>query len=321
MLGHANSNPFQKNYPGREINVDAWAILRGRTPQHALLKQICSVGHSISKRRPLYLTPAQLASIDADPIVKNLTQKLQGLEPDSPHYAETRRELRNTKQTLRRKCRQQVRAEWTDTQAVEDIELQLQGADFAKFVPIDDRRCQLPAQKRLLAALTAPAETTLEGYYRRRDNAIEAMAAYCHVQEGPSARRTAHRTVHRLGAALIGSPPRSSACSPVCKLPEESPIDLAALSVFVKDAKERPRRCFLCVGAALSREPDDPSVQGLIREFYTSSDLTKHFRRRHLDQLSPGVKPVCLVCELVLSSKMHLQTHALLVHGTLSRDK
>jgi hypothetical protein len=31
------------------------------------------------------------------------------------------------------------------------------------------------------------------------------------------------------------------------------------------------------------------------------------------------VKPVCLVCSLDLSNKMHLQTHAMQVHGTWSR--
>jgi hypothetical protein len=319
MLGHASSDPFRKHYLGREINVDTWAILRGRTPQQALLKQICSVGHSISKRRPLHLTPEQSASIDEHPLVKNLTEKLQGLQPGSQRYAETRRELRNMRQTLKRTRRQQVRAEWTESQAVEDIERQLQGAGFAESVRIDVRRPQLPAQQRLLAALTAPVETTLEGYYRRRNNAIEATAAYCHVQEGPSVRRAAHRTTRGAGAASIEAPTRSRACSPVCKPSEETPAVLAAMSVFVEDAKGRPRRCFLCVGEALSREPDDPSVQGLIHEFYTSSDLTKHFQRRHLDQLSPGVKPVCLVCALTLSNKTHLQTHALQVHGTVTR--
>jgi hypothetical protein len=251
--------------------------------------------------------------------VRNLTQKLQGLRPGSPRYQETRRELRNTKQTLKRTRRQQVRAEWTDSQAVEDIERQLQGAGFAEFVRINVPRPQLPAQKRLLAALTAPEETTLEGYYRRRHNAIEAIAAYCHVQEGPSVRRAANRTAGGAGAASIGAPTRNRACSHVCKSSEETPALLAAMSVFVEDAKGRPRRCFLCVGEALCREPDDPSVQGLIHEFYTSSDLTKHFQRRHLDHLSPGVKPVCLVCSLDLSNKMHLQTHAMQVHGTWSR--
>lgn len=57
MLGHASSDPFRKHYLGHEINVDTWAILRGRDPQQALLKQIYNVGHSISKRRQLYLTP------------------------------------------------------------------------------------------------------------------------------------------------------------------------------------------------------------------------------------------------------------------------
>ncbi|KND85610.1 hypothetical protein TOPH_09291, partial [Tolypocladium ophioglossoides CBS 100239] len=61
-LDHANSNPFQKHYLGREVCADTWAILRGQKPQQALIRQACSTGHSISKRRPTDLTPEQAAS-------------------------------------------------------------------------------------------------------------------------------------------------------------------------------------------------------------------------------------------------------------------
>ncbi|KAJ9129592.1 hypothetical protein NKR23_g12505, partial [Pleurostoma richardsiae] len=91
-----------------------------------------------------------------------------------------------------------------------------------------------------------------------------------------------------------------------------------ATSVFVKDEKERPRRCFLCVGAALALEPDHPLVEDLIHEFYTPSDLSKHFRRKHPKVLATDTKPECRVCDIALSHKMHLQNQALLVHGTVS---
>ncbi|KAJ9130381.1 DUF3435 domain protein, partial [Pleurostoma richardsiae] len=156
MLGHANSNPFQKHYLGREICADPWALLRGRTPQQALVKQSCSVAYSISKRRPLNLTAEQSASVLTHPLVRKLISELRALRPDSARYLNTRRKLRNAKQTLRRELRERIRDEWTDEQAVDDIRRQLRGIGFAEPIAADAaRRPQLPAQKRLVAALTA----------------------------------------------------------------------------------------------------------------------------------------------------------------------
>ncbi|KAJ9155215.1 hypothetical protein NKR23_g2127 [Pleurostoma richardsiae] len=75
---------------------------------------------------------------------------------------------------------------------------------------------------------------------------------------------------------VIG-PPQLTVSEP----PQDSPVVLTATSVFVKDEKERPRRCFLCVGAALALEPDHPLVEDLIHQFYILSDLSKHFRRKY----------------------------------------
>ncbi|KAI8170245.1 hypothetical protein K4K49_004655 [Colletotrichum sp. SAR 10_70] len=68
VMGHANSDPFRKHYLGRHVRVDLWGILRGQKPQHAIVKQACSISHSISKRRPIDLTAAQVASISTHPL-------------------------------------------------------------------------------------------------------------------------------------------------------------------------------------------------------------------------------------------------------------
>ena len=60
---------------------------------------------------------------------------------------------------------------------------------------------------------------------------------------------------------------------------------MAVISVFIKREKDRPRRYFLYIGEALLLEPDDPYVEKLIHEFYTSGDLTKHFKRKHLSNI------------------------------------
>ncbi|KAH8652841.1 C2H2 finger domain protein [Ilyonectria robusta] len=306
-LDHNSSVPFQKHYLGRQLRLDTWAIIRGQRPQQALLKQACSIGHANSKRRPTDLTAEQAASVNTYPRIRKLTEQVRRLPPGSKKRQDTVRTLRNEKQRLKRELLQRIKDAWTDEQAVDDIQSQLQGRGFSKPMAVD-ATCppQRPAQKRLVEALTAPVDNTLEGYHRRRDNLIDAIVAYCSVVEGRTARRT--------NVSAAKEPLSSSHCGPS----EDSPVGIAVLSVFVKNEKERPRRCFLCIGAALSLEPNDPRVSELTHEFYTSGDLSKHFRRRHLNQLPDNTPSRCEVCDLDLQHKMHVQNHAMKVHGTVS---
>ena len=64
----------------------------------------------------------------------------------------------------------------------------------------------------------------------------------------------------------------------------------AVMSVFIKKEEDRLRRYFLYVGEALLLEPDNPYVKKLIHKFYTSGDLTKHFKRKHLLNIQEGDK-------------------------------
>ncbi|KAJ0329333.1 hypothetical protein COL922a_012866 [Colletotrichum nupharicola] len=247
-MGHGSSDPFQRHYLGRNISADLWGILRGQRPQQALMKQSCSIGHSMSKRRPIDLTPDQSASVATHPTIRELTRALRELPLGSKQYKEAKRAIRNEKQRLRRELKQKIRDEWTNKQATDDIERQIQGVGFAEPATGGACRPQGPAQKRLLAKLTTPVVTTLEGQYRRRDDAIDAVSAYCFVQEGCTA---------------MGLPP-----------------------------------------------DDEDRLDDLTREFYTSNDLTKHFRQ--------GDNIECKVCVMTLDHKMHLQNHAFKIHGTVS---
>ncbi|CCF42280.1 C2H2 finger domain-containing protein [Colletotrichum higginsianum] len=305
VLGHASSEPFRHHYLGREIGADLWGILRGQRPQQALIKQSGSIGHSISRRRPTDLTQEQSASIATHPTIRRLKAALRRLPPRSKAYRDARREINNEKQRLRRELKQTIIHEWTDNQAVDDIERQLRGDSFTKPAVADTCRPQGPAQKRLLAALTAPLIATLEDQYKRRDNAIDAVSAYCLVQEGC----TTHRPRSQSKDSLPKTPSSGS---------EVSPLSLATLSVYARNKTERPRRCFLCIGQAHCLLPDDPRVDNLIQEFYSSNSLTRHFKRKHLSKMKADDKIECKVCKMPLVHRMHLQRHAFEVHGTVS---
>lgn len=305
-MDHANSVPLQRHYLGREIDKDLFSILRGIKSQHALVKQSCSVGHSISKRRPVDLTPEQSASVNTHPLIRRLTLKLWTLRKGSRECIEAHQTRRREKQRLRRELKQQIRDNWTAEQAVDDIERQLDGLGFAEPAPDTSCRPQRPAQKRLMEVLKAPAATDLEGQYQRRDAAIDAITLYCTVQEGPTLPQRSSASTKRLRGSPGSDPPLKSL------------LQAAVMSLFVKDERERPRRCFVCVGAALSLPPDDPRIEELTHEFYTPGDLSKHFRRRHLSTLQANDSSECRVCDMTLEHKMHLQNHAHLVHGTVS---
>ncbi|KJZ72256.1 hypothetical protein HIM_08398 [Hirsutella minnesotensis 3608] len=305
-LDHANSNPFQRHYLGREVCADTWAVLRRQEPQQALVRQACSVGHSKSKRRPIDLTSEQAASVNTDPFVKRLQRELRQYRQGSKKYLEIRRQLKNAKQTLKRKLKHKIREEWTTKQAVDDIEQQLQGIGFAKNPTVKGSLCsQRPAQGKLLEAINAPLGRDLNDQYRRRDNAINAIITYCMVEEGLTIRRP---------QTLLEPADRKHHDDPSLG----RPIYDALLSVFVKAKKDRPRRCFICVGKAQTLSPDDGTVADLLREFYTPGDVSKHFRRKHLANLHGDECIKCPACDLSLDHSEHLRNHALRVHGIVS---
>ncbi|KJZ68625.1 hypothetical protein HIM_11984 [Hirsutella minnesotensis 3608] len=254
-------------------------------------------------------TPAsteQAASVNTDPLVKRLQRELRQYRQGSKKYLEARRQLKNAKQTLKRKLKHKIREEWTTKQAVDDIEQQLQGIGFAKHPTVKGSLCsQRPAQGKLLEAINAPLGRDLNDQYRRRDNAINAIITYCMVEEGLTVRRP--QTLLELADRKHHDDPSLG-----------SPIYDALLSVFVKTKKDRPRRCFICVGKAQTLSPDDGTVAELLREFYTPGDVSKHFRRKHLANLHGDERIKCPACDLSLDHSEHLRNHALRVHGIVS---
>jgi hypothetical protein len=72
-----------------------------------------------------------------------------------------------------------------------------------------------------MKALQAPVFETLEGQYQRRDNAIEAIVAYCSIEEGP--------TVRSCRMSSTTSVSRENGNEPS----EDDPLFLVTMSVFL----------------------------------------------------------------------------------------
>lgn len=79
---------------------------------------------------------------------------------------------------------------------------------------------------------------------------------------------------------------------------------------------ENIRKCFICVGKALTIPPAEPLFNTLCNDFYNRSVLGRHFTNVHLNRLSDDNQTEYPICTgVILQDKMHLQNYAEVVHG------
>ena len=111
-------------------------------------------------------------------------------------------------------------------------------------------------------------------------------------------------------AARLRRRPSTGKASPIpVKEVWHQALDKAKLSVY---QKKRPMICFLCLGN------QNLPMSKRIYSFSTPSDLSKHFQRKHISNLKEGEEITCNLCKISLQHKMHLQNHAMKIHGTVS---
>ncbi|KAI0971910.1 C2H2 finger domain protein [Xylaria arbuscula] len=295
-----NSDTFQKHYLSRNVCADLWAVHMDRVPQHALLQEAVSHGSSRSSRRPVALTAEQSQSINEMPKIVRLAEKLRGLRRRTLEYGAARRALDAAKNKASKDLLATIRQEWTEKQGVEDINRQIRGEGFA---PVENRitRPMSSQQRWLVEAITASLICDLPTQRHRRTEVIRAIVSYCSVEEA-----------FATGVVKSAPPP-----PPPVEVQEPDPIQSLRQSVIVKSENEKLLRCFVCVGKALlTLSLDDSKMNNYCRHFYSTTDLTRHFRRTHLSKLEPNDKTECPICyRFALINKKHLQRHAQDVHG------
>lgn len=320
VLDHApHSDTFQKHYLNRHVTVDVWAIQCGNTPQQALIEQAASHGHSRSSRRPVTLSLEQSKALNEHPSITRLTTQLNGLPLRSKERRKLRLLIKTTKQKLFNSTKATMRNQWTSDQAVQDITRQINGEGFAS-ASVETRivRPMTSAQERLVNALTAPllnpgtdvtnVKDILAQQLVRRAAAISAIVAYCQVEEP---------LVTKVLEARVPPPPTEF--HPPASKDRTEPYYISKelkASVVVRKPGERLRRCFICVGKALTLPPNDSGIPALCRTYYNTGGVTRHFRSTHLSPLGDQEKTVCPICpDAKLKDKEHLRNHADRVHG------
>ena len=319
IMQHADTRTFLRHYLSRHVTADTLAIVRGLEPQDAVMHAACRMSRSIDPQRPRKLTRAQALSVNDDPDVRSLVQHRAILKDCLGHramqneeYCLLGREIAKARQRKRHALLPEVQKRWDKQQAVADIEFQLAGG---KFQPnwnktVDATNGRSFEHKRLIQTVMTLPVANLEEELSRRHAAIAAVMAYCEVEEG-GPRRDCNTHPHEVSAPPNSSiEKRPNAASQNTQAPgEHDKLDKAMLSVF---HEKRPTLCFLCL--ARKKLPLDKRVY----RFGTPGDLSKHFRRRHLENIRDDDTIECGVCNMPLDDKMHLQNHALRIHGTVS---
>ena len=135
---------------------------------------------------------------------------------------------------------------------------------------------------------------TLEDEFRRRNNSINAVAAYCNFEEGGTPRNRAQ---------LYDEPsPTKQADTSLMATNTEKEALSAAVWAVLKEG--RPTICFLCLGKR------GLSLDKRVYSFVRHGDLSKHFKRKHLSKCGEKQQINCKVCRVTLENKVHCKiTH------------
>jgi hypothetical protein len=303
MMGHASIATFLKHYLSRRITVDTQAVVRGIQPQAALMRAACTMSRSIDRRRPRRLTPDQSASVNDDPTVRSLLDRREHLKrtltsaTKHPKYQALTCKINRERQRRRHALLQDVKERWEFEQPVRDVERQLAGGENKNDVEVV-QDAMLPAQRELAESVLSKPGTTVREEMNRRNRAIRAVTLYCGIEEG--------------GMNPTRTERRSRTAAPCVKSQleyEEEALEAAKVSVY---KETRPKLCFICLGN------ETLPTASRTYSFHTSGDLSKHFKRKHLQYIEDGERLSCRLCQVPLADKMHLQRHAHEIHGTVS---
>ncbi|KAK5637510.1 hypothetical protein RRF57_013225 [Xylaria bambusicola] len=327
VMDHApGSETFQKHYLNRNVVADLWAIHRSEEPQYALLQQATSHGHSKEVRRPIDLTPEQRKmAVAEDPEYQQLTKEQLSL-PTGPKFAEERRKLTLSRANLRMKLRnralEKLRFDWDSAQSVDDIEQQIRGADFSALPEVQPRSCRPmgPLHQAMFDAITMPLDDKSNALVQRKINAINALIAYCDVQEPPMITLIDSR--HHAASQREAQDKGKGKGKAQDQVQDNWEEDLKkSVSAHGMGGGDNVRKCFICVALALTMSPTEPAFNKLCHDFYSKLGLQRHFTNTHLSKVKENDETECPFCKITLRNKMYLQNHAEVIHGIKTPKK
>ncbi|KAF1970804.1 hypothetical protein BU23DRAFT_472901, partial [Bimuria novae-zelandiae CBS 107.79] len=185
------------------------------------------------------------------------------------------------RQRKRHTILQDMKERWEYRQPVRDVEQQLAGVEIENDLK-EVHSDRLPAQKELVDAIWAPAGCNLEEEIQRRNKAIRAVARYCGIEEGGMHPSRSKRLSGRI------TPPGKSEADAQLNLDEKA-LEAAKVAVY---KETRSRVCFVCLGN------ENLPTELHTYSFHTSGDLSKHFKRKHLQHIKEVDQLRCNLCQM-----------------------
>ena len=324
IMKHQSIRTFLKHYLPRRIDADMVGIMLGREVNGAFMRAVTRMSRWANGRRPLYLTTSEQQSIEEDPEVQSAkkerdkAEQMAGTSTVSHpkvctcHVCKAKKNLINTKKRRLYALKKEVRTDWDDKEAMEDIDRYLSG------LPIDDDGegdmvigDEMPSQQAdLLAKLTSlPESRSIKSELRRRCIAIDSVRNYCSVDEGGPCRGCKPKPVYRSASQVTLD--RRARVTVATTIEAREAERLEAARDHIEHA-DKPLACFQCFG-----EETKP-VGKRTQRWKQTSGLNRHFRDYHLSPYVDDNKPVhCNYCKVMLDNKMHFQRHASDIHRVL----
>lgn len=325
IMHHADSRTFLKYYLDRRIDKNLPAIIRGLNPDDDIMHAACRMSRTIDPDRPKELTTAQASSVNEWPEISVLIQRRDALRqqlgrPLSQHrgspkyesYQKLNQELNSARGRARNTLLSQIQQKYDQEQPMLEVQRQLSETKLAESVTTKLRHAEeLPEpQKRLIERILTLPSPTLDQEMCRRTEAIDAVAAYCQFEEGITCRLPQNKRVesHVAESGYVDDQKPESETSEV-QTKSASPLENAIRSV-TKD--NRPLFCFICVGQ------QNLALKKRVQLFSSHGDVSKHIKRKHLQNLSSSTVIACNVCDKKFAEVMHFQRHANDSHSTVT---
>jgi hypothetical protein len=247
--------------------------------------------------------------------LKSAKKSQKKFERAERRYQRALRELRNEKERQRNRLIRENLERYKNEQPIIDSERQLSGkiVDEEVMGALEHTGYMTPQQMMLIDTVLTMPGTTVEKEYQRRIAAINAVIAFCDVEEGAPSRP--HVSKKRDAADAVDALPSAPFAKRLKSSPEdksESALRQAIASVCIKSPGERPKICFLCLGN--SKLPGKERLE----VFKNPGSLTRHFVNIHIKPFPKDMYSQCTICGKELESKELLINHAKRVHGIVS---
>jgi hypothetical protein len=216
------------------------------------------------------------------------------------------RRLASEKQRQKRLLLVDIRDRYKKEQPVIDSERQLSGKVVDEEVRSVLKRSKdiTPEHLILIDAIMTLPETSIEKELQRRIAGINAVTAYCGVEEGRS-----------YSGSTRGRPATGGASTAVNNegQPLSGPANPLSLAITSVKADKRPKICFLCLGNPWL------AMDKRVKEYATPGSLSRHFLRKHINKLQNGNQIDCRICDIRIVHRIDLLNHAETSHGTVTR--